>query len=128
MVEIFMSVKVGKHLIKLSMISIMFINLQMLLSEKEREEDHVDWYEPRIINFKYFVKEVEVWKREQIAQSWIDPKDSISNVSRKWKGSKASSSVSSACKKAAAENAALLDQAETNMHCNFKNWNYSIGC
>lgn len=83
MVEIFMSVKVGKHLIKLSMISIMFINLQMLLSEKEREEDHVDWYEPRIINFKYFVKEVEVWKREQIAQSWIDPKDSISNVSRK---------------------------------------------
>lgn len=32
-------------------------SVQMLLSEEEREEDHVDWYR-RIINFKYFVKEV----------------------------------------------------------------------
>lgn len=53
-------------------------SVQMLLSE----EDHVDWCEPRILNFKCFVKEVEVWKREQIAhQGLILPQDSISNMS-----------------------------------------------
>ena len=78
-------------------------SVQKLLSMEEREEDHVDWYEPRITNFKYFEKEVKVWKGEQMAQSRINPLDSISNVSLQSKGSRAQSSVSSACKKAAAE-------------------------
>ena len=86
-------------------------SVQKLLSKEERGEDHVDWYEPRITNFKYFEKEVKVWKGEQMAQSRINPLDSISNVSRQSKGSRAQSSVSSACKKAAAENAALLTRA-----------------
>uniref|UniRef100_A0A3Q3LI23 PiggyBac transposable element-derived protein domain-containing protein n=1 Tax=Labrus bergylta TaxID=56723 RepID=A0A3Q3LI23_9LABR len=76
--------------------------------EAEKEEDHEDWFEPRMINFKYCVKEVEIWKKEQIAQLRIEPQDSISNVSRKSRGSKAPSSASLACRKAAAENAALL--------------------
>ena len=80
-------------------------SVQKLLSKEEREEDHVDWYEPRITNFQYFEKEGEVWKSEQMAQSKINPLDSISNVSKKSKGSKAQSSVSSACKRAAAEKA-----------------------
>lgn len=83
----------------------------MLLSEEEKEEDHVDWYEPRITNFRYSLKEIELWKKEQIAQQRMEPQDSISNVSRKSAGSKVSSSAFSACKKAAAENAALLAKA-----------------
>ena len=90
-------------------------SVQRLLSEEEGEEDHVDWYEPRITNLqilsKYLEKEVELWKSEQMAQSIINPLDSISNVSQKSKGSKAQSSVSSACKRAAAEKAALLARA-----------------
>ena len=57
-------------------------SVQKLLSKEERGEDHVDWYEPRITNFKYFEKEVKVWKSEQMAQSRINPLDSISNLSR----------------------------------------------
>uniref|UniRef100_A0A3Q3EL87 PiggyBac transposable element-derived protein domain-containing protein n=1 Tax=Labrus bergylta TaxID=56723 RepID=A0A3Q3EL87_9LABR len=62
--------------------------------QAEKEEDHEDWFEPRMINFKYCVKEVEIWKKEQIAQLRIEPQDSISNVSRKSRGSKAPSSAS----------------------------------
>ena len=52
-----------------------------------------------------------MWKGKQMAQSRINPLDSISNVSRQSKGSRAQSSVSSACKKAAAEKVALLTRA-----------------
>lgn len=70
-------------------------SVQQLLSQEEREEDHVDWFEPKMTHFEYCMKDVDVWKRENFAQSKIHPHDSISNVSHKSKSSK-SSSVSSA--------------------------------
>lgn len=71
------------------------------MSEDERESDTVDWYEPRAQNFDYFVKEVETWKKEQQRlQLTVEPKDSISNVSK-------TSKISSAAKIVAAERAAL---------------------
>ncbi|XP_034086675.1 uncharacterized protein LOC117555808 [Gymnodraco acuticeps] len=85
-------------------------SVQQLLSEEEREEDHVDWFEPKMTHFEYCMKDVDVWKREKIAQSKIHPHDSISNVSHKSRSSK-TSSVSSACRRASAEKAALLARA-----------------
>lgn len=79
--------------------------------KKKRRRDHVDWYEPRITKFRYWLKEIGLWKKEQIAQQRTEPQDNILNVSRKSAGSKVSSSASSARKKAAAENAALLAKA-----------------
>lgn len=78
----------------------------------------MNWYEPRVTNFEYWLKDVEMLKREQIAQSSVEPHDTISNVSKRTKGfkaasaaTKASSSVPSAARKAAAENGALLAKA-----------------
>lgn len=89
-------------------------SVQELLSE-EKENDYYDWYEPRIINLNYFLKDVETWKRE-IAQSKVGPLDSISNVSHKSKsstGSKTSRSfsVSSKLTKAKVEQAAAMARA-----------------
>ena len=57
-------------------------SVQEFLSEEEKEYDFYDWYEPRISNLNYFLKDVETWKRE-IGQSKVEPLDSISNVSHK---------------------------------------------
>lgn len=92
-------------------------SVQELLSEEEKENDYYDWYEPRITNLNYFMKEVETWKRE-IAQSKVEPLDSISNVSHKSKSSTSigssvsrSTSVPSELKKAKAEQAAAMARA-----------------
>ena len=65
----------------------------------------------------YFMEIVETWKRD-IAQSKVEPMDSISNVSRKAKSSTSTgssnsktSSVSSELKKAKAEQAAVMARA-----------------
>lgn len=39
-----------------------------LLSEEENENNHIDWYEPRVMNFSYFLEEAETWKKEQSTQ------------------------------------------------------------
>lgn len=86
--------------------------VQELLAEEEKENDHVDWYEPRMMNFDYFIKEVEMWKKEQQSlQTIVKPKDSISNISSESKRS-TSSKASSAAKIAAAEKAALEASAK----------------
>lgn len=75
--------------------------VQEFLSKEEKENDYSDWYEPRITNLNYSIKDIEAWKRE-IAQSKIGPLDTISNVSRKSKSStstRSSTSVSSEFKK-----------------------------
>lgn len=87
--------------------------VQELLSEEEKENDHVDWFEVRMMNFDYFIKEVEIWKKEQQSQlTAVEPKDSISNISSVSVKSK-SSKASSAAKIAAAEKAALEARAKT---------------
>ncbi len=55
--------------------------VQELLAGEEKENDHADWYEPRIMNFDYFIKEVAIWKKEQCVQTTVEPKDSVSNIS-----------------------------------------------
>lgn len=82
-------------------------SVQQLLSEDEKLDDHVEWYEPRMMNFSYFLKEVESWKKEQCMQLRVEPLDSISNVSKGSKSSSISSKASSAAKLASAEKAAL---------------------
>lgn len=73
------------------------------LSEDEKN-DHVNWHEPRITNFNYFLKEVETWKKEQSTQC---PLDSISNVSSR----STSSGATSAAKIASGKKAALVVQS-----------------
>lgn len=76
-------------------------SVQSLMTEEERESDTVDWYEPRAQNFDYFVKEVETWIKEQHRlQLTVEPKASISNVTK-------ISKTSSAARIVAAERAAL---------------------
>ncbi|KAL0151450.1 hypothetical protein M9458_053236 [Cirrhinus mrigala] len=86
--------------------------VQEFLTGEEKENDHVDWYEPRMTNFDYFIKEVEIWKKEQSLQITVEPKDSVSNISAVSKRS-GSSKASSAAKLAAAEKAALEARAKT---------------
>ncbi|XP_043965633.1 uncharacterized protein LOC122827096 [Gambusia affinis] len=88
--------------------------VEELLSEEEKDNDYNDWFDPRISNLNYFLKDVEIWKKD-IVQSTIRPFDSISNVSQKSKSSSStrssrsrSSSVSVELKKAKAEQAAAL--------------------
>ena len=46
-----------------------------LFSDEVIEDfDSTDWYEPRVMNFNYFSKEVKTWKS---AQFKVDPLDSI---------------------------------------------------
>lgn len=86
--------------------------VQELLAEEEKENDNVDWYEPGMLNFDYFIKEVEMWKKEQQRlQTIVKPIDSISNISSLSKRL-ASSKASSAAKIAAAEKAALEARAK----------------
>ena len=40
-------------------------SVQELLSQEEKDIDSMDWYEPRVMNFNYFSKEVKTWKRQQ---------------------------------------------------------------
>ena len=82
-------------------------SVQELLSQEEKDIDSMDCYEPRVMNFNYFSKEVKTWKRQQSAQFTVDPLDSISNVSRRT----AASSTSSAALLASAEKAALEAKA-----------------
>lgn len=54
------SMRVCKHFMKLLMpFKEVHKSVQLLLSEEEKEEGHVEWYEPRITNFRYWLKEIE---------------------------------------------------------------------
>lgn len=70
--------------------------VQELLVGQEKEDDHADWYEPRMLNFDYFMEEVAIWKKEQSIQTTVEPKDSISNMSSVSKNSTSSKASSAA--------------------------------
>lgn len=85
------------------------VSVQSILPEEEREADHSDWYEPKLIRFKEFLWDVDVWLRgdeaaiKQSLQDQVGPQDSVSQHS---------SSASSALRKAEAERAALRARAD----------------
>lgn len=58
------------------------VSVQTFLSEEIKENERINWYEPKMSTFENFLQDVEKWKiSETDPQSLIEPKDSISNVS-----------------------------------------------
>lgn len=41
------------------------VSVQSLLNKDERETDHSDWYEPKLISFKEFLDEIKVWLKDE---------------------------------------------------------------
>lgn len=91
------------------------VSVQTFLSEEIKENGRINWYEPKMSTFENFLQDVEKWKISQMdPQSLIEPKDSISNVSKGAQASavsKSSSPVASARLIVAQEKAALLARA-----------------
>ncbi|RXN09552.1 hypothetical protein ROHU_010970 [Labeo rohita] len=90
-------------------------SVQLLLSDDVKENERIDWFEPKRVTFTEFLNELELWKKKRSdPQTLVDPSDSVSNVSRSSKGSSKSrtSSIMSARVKLAADKAALLARAE----------------
>lgn len=91
--------------------------VQMLLPDEIKENERVDWHDPKMETFEKFLQEVESWKRSSLdPQMLVEPHDSVSNVSKQFNKSKCSkqskqsatsSSISSARLKIASERAAL---------------------
>ena len=94
------------------------VTVQILLSEEEKNEENVNWYEPKMDDYNAFMGEVDQWfkrgQHEPDPQSMVEIFDSVS-VSRVSatgsRGSKASS-IASERMKAAADKAALMAKAE----------------
>lgn len=75
-----------------------------------KENENVDWYEPKIAKCN-FICQTEKWlKRQQDPQSLVDVHDSVSIVS---KSSSKASSVHSALIKIAVDEAGLLARAKS---------------
>ena len=85
-------------------------SVQKLLADDVRENEILDWYEPKMANYTTFLIEVEKWLKSQLdPQTLVDATDSVSKVSMT---SSKASFISSARMKAAADEAALLARAE----------------
>ena len=85
-------------------------SVQKMLPDDVRENETLDWYEPKMANYTTFLTEVEKWSKSQLdPQTLVDATDSVSKVSMT---SSKASSISSARMKAAADKAALLARAE----------------
>lgn len=111
----------------------------LLSSEEEKEADHTDWYEPKLIHFRDFLFDIKKWvagdvdtetdknevgeeqeEQEEANASVLGPDDSASQTKKPLSkaSSKAASSASSssrasnACLKAKAERAALMAKAK----------------
>lgn len=89
--------------------------VQEQLSDDIRENERIDWFEPKMATFENFMSEYEMWKNVQKdPQTLIEPSDSVSNVSKRSHKSRSShsssisSSVSSMRIKVTADKAALL--------------------
>jgi len=56
--------------------------VQMLLPSEIKENETLDWYEPKMETFENFLKEVDSWNTfPPDPQMFVNPHDSISNVS-----------------------------------------------
>ena len=89
--------------------------VQMLLPDDVKENENVDWYEPKMAKYDDFISQVDIWLKRHHElppidpQSLIDVTDSISRVS---KGSKASS-TQTVRMKIAVDKAGLLARAKS---------------
>lgn len=52
-----------------------------ILSEDEREADHTDWYEPKLIHFRAFIEQTQAWMTggDEVPDD-LQTEDSISQV------------------------------------------------
>lgn len=91
--------------------------VQEQLPDDIRENERIDWFEPKMATFENFMSEYEMWKNvRKDPQTLIEPNDSASNVSKRSHRSRSShsssisssSSVSSMRIKVSADKAALL--------------------
>lgn len=102
-------------------------SVQKLLSnDLVKENENVDWYEPKIAKFEDFISKTEIWlKRQPDPQSLVDVHDSMSRVS---KTSSKTSSVHSARVKIAVDKAGLLARANSlrNMTWKWEGLNYEL--
>ena len=97
------------------------VNVQMSLPIEERDADHIDWYEPKLLGFKNFIKETEEWlmanrihAKQPFHQSTqiVQHEVSLESVDRESVSSKRSTTSSARARiTAAAERAALLAKA-----------------
>lgn len=95
--------------------------VQMLLPSEIKENETLDWYEPKMETFENFLKEVDSWNTfPPDPQMLINPHDSISNVDHESRTSKCSkqtrqsaTSIASAHLKVATEKAALQARMST---------------
>lgn len=77
-------------------------SVQRLLNDDEKETDHGDWYEPKLISFKEFLDEIEVWmngnpdaQKSEVCSAFdveskaashdrdVEPDDSVSQTAQK---------------------------------------------
>lgn len=64
----------------------------LLVDEDEREADHNDWYEPKLLHMKEFIEQTETWlknievggeeQRREDLNATVQPQDSVSQVGR----------------------------------------------
>lgn len=91
-------------------------SVQRSLPVSEREGDHEDWFEPRLISVRNFTKEIKKWFKHvansdfeevttEALEERVHPHDSISDTSCKL------SNASSVRIQVEAERAALMDKA-----------------
>ena len=77
---------VSKHMETFNHYLEKFMELQvsvqnLIVSEDEREADHTDWYEPKLINLKAFIEHTYAWMSDgDEAPDDIQPEDSVSQV------------------------------------------------
>lgn len=69
--------------------------VQEQLPDDIRENERIDWFEPKMATFENFMSELERWKNVQKdPQTLIEPNDSASNVSKRSHKSRSSHSSS----------------------------------
>lgn len=88
-------------------------SVQALLPDDVRENENLEWYEPKIQKYHEFLNEIETWLKqldltELDPQTLVDVTDSISRVSK----AGSSSSVSAARIQIAVDKAGLLARAK----------------
>lgn len=91
------------------------VTVQKLLTEDVKEDENLNWYEPKMADYGAFLDETEQWLKnpQPDPQTLVDTTDSVSQCATKVSGSGSkTSSISSARMKAAADKAALLARAE----------------
>ena len=57
------------------------VAVQSLLNEDERESDHTDWYEPKLISCREFIDDIETWLKQDASQDAANNVSAVENVS-----------------------------------------------